>query len=628
MSAARRDAARARARFGWAVLLLPVVLVVAFDFARRGARLVQLDRPHVGSYVAAIVESAILWGVLLLVAVRRRGPLRWVARAAFVVLATLAIGGQRYFYSQYATYLNLEATRFGLSLPASLLGQIRADLESLLLAEVPPLAVALGVVFAASRTFRPRRRTAHIGRLVVLPALVAPLFIPCSYARLQASTPDVIYFHAIGGAIRALSRGGPPHVRPGLRTPEFVPQMAARPSVPRNVMLIVTESVRFDAACVRREPGCKLTPFTNELAPNRMPLVQMRSNDSTTAISLAVMWSGLRPTETREAIHSAPLIFDFGHAAGYDGAYWTSQNLMFANSHLFVRDLPISHSCGATDLEPAADIDTGAKDALLSARVVRELSELKEPWLAVVHYANTHFPYRIDEHDAPFTPYSTSKHPDDNPAFLNYYRNAVHAQDRAIAEVVRYLRQSAAGARTVIVYTSDHGEAFREHGQLGHTGAIYDEEVRVPTWIDAPPGALSATEVSSILAARDEPTWHIDLAPTILDLMGVWDAPEMARFRTRMIGTSLLRPERTRAIVPMTNCTEIWGCAFRNWGLMRGPMKLEAREWDYDWHCWHVLDDPSEQHDLGARACGDLVGVATSLFGTIPKDSPVIPEKE
>ena len=86
-----------------------------------------------------------------------------------------------------------------------------------------------------------------------------------------------------------------------------------------------------------------------------MPLLQMRANDSTTAISISNIWSGVPPTETRELLHSVPLLWDYAHAAGYDTAYWTSQNLMFGNARLYVQDIPVSHRCVATELDSEAE---------------------------------------------------------------------------------------------------------------------------------------------------------------------------------------------------------------------------------------------------------------------------------
>ncbi len=85
-----------------------------------------------------------------------------------------------------------------------------------------------------------------------------------------------------------------------------------------------------------------------------MPLLQMRAHDSTTAISISNIWSGVRPTESRALLHSVPLLWDYAHAAGWDTAYWTSQNLMFGNARLYVQDIPVSHRAVAHRARSAA----------------------------------------------------------------------------------------------------------------------------------------------------------------------------------------------------------------------------------------------------------------------------------
>ena len=619
--------ARARRGLAAGALVLPVVLVIAMDVAHRGGRMIAWGPREIALYCIAAIEGCILWGCLLGVASRRRGSLRWFAAAAFATMATLALGTQRYFYQQYATYLNVDAVLFGTALSQSLVSQLRAQAGSVMRAVVSPLLVAVALVAIARWAVRPTRRAAHVFSWLAPATIIAAGFIPCSYRTVQASTPDIIWFHAMGGLVTSLSRGGPPHVEPGLRHPEYIPALSPAPKKPRNVLLIMTEGIRFDAVCVEPDPACKGTPFTNQAAPERLPLLQVRANTSTTAIALGVIWSGLRPTETRDAIHTAPLIFDYARAAGYDAAYLTSQHMMFASSEAFVRDLPVSHRCGGADLDPDADIDMGADDALLTARSIHDLAELKEPWLAVVQYSSTHFPYRVSDGAQPFQPASESKAPEDNRAFFNHYRNAVYLEDRAVADLIRALRATQAGQRTVVFYTSDHGEAFRDHDQLGHTGSVFEEEIHVPAWIDAPPGTLSAEERASIEAAKNQLVWQVDMAPTLLDLIGVWDHPEIGRHRARMVGHSLLGSERTQAVLPLTNCTELWGCAFRNWGVMKGALKLEAREWDFVWHCWNVIADPLERRDLGPAACGDLAATASAVFGGLPKNAADMPEK-
>jgi arylsulfatase A-like enzyme len=346
----------------------------------------------------------------------------------------------------------------------------------------------------------------------------------------------------------------------------------------------------------------------------------MRSLASTTAISVGVIWSGLLPTQMTDAIRSAPMLFDFARAAGYDTAYWSSQSMMFTGSAAFFAALPLSRRCSGSDLGEVPD-DAGADDTLVTDRAKRELPKLREPWLAVVQYSNTHYPYRV-RGEEPFQPATEDKGAEQTAHFKNHYQNAVYAQDRTVGDLLGALRASPAGARTVVVYTSDHGEAFREHGQLGHTTSVFDEELHVPAWIDAPTEVLTAAEREALAAARRTASWHLDLAPTVLDLLGVWDASAVAPARQRMMGASLLRSKRTGPVLPLTNCADIWGCSFRNWGVVRGSLKLESREFDADWHCWDLARDPREQHDLGTAACGDLKSAAEGFFGRLPRHAP------
>ncbi|HMJ14280.1 MAG TPA: sulfatase-like hydrolase/transferase, partial [Polyangiaceae bacterium] len=437
----------------------------------------------------------------------------------------------------------------------------------------------------------------------------------------QAATPDILYLHAVGGLV--LTQLGfteqSNQMRPRVRESLPVAPLEPHPAKPRNVLFVILESVRADSACIEHDPTCKKTPYSSRLVPERFPLTNMRSLASSTAISLAVLWSGVGPNESREVLHTWPLIFDYAKAAGYDTAFWTSQNMMFGNARLWVKNLGVRRFVSATDLDPTSDLDIGAPESLLAKHVARELPALREPFLAVVQLSNVHYPYLVEERGPqPFQPATTSKAPDVNGSFKNHYQNAVHQQDRHVAEMIRALRASAAGQRTVIVYTSDHGEAFREHNQMGHTFSVFDEEIHVPGWIDAPPGTLSDDEAEALAKKRDAFVSHADVAPTLLDLMGVWQDEKLSRFKARMPGTSLLGRELTERPLPLTNCAGVWSCAFENWGYMQGHMKLLARSWNGGWECYDLLQDPEEQHNLRAGACGGLVRHALSTFGRLP----------
>ena len=601
------------------VLALPALLVVVLDAMVRGSQLLELRGKYIGSYALSVVESGLLWGVLLAWASARRGIGRWLGAALLVLLCMPSLGGQIYFHRQYAIYLNLDASLWGTSVVGSMFDSLRADSSYFALSVLPPMLVAVALVWLGRRLVRPRRVTTRILGIVALPVVAAAFLIPCSYRSIQGSTPDVIYFHAMGGLMKQRSgKTSPSQLRPGRRSPPKLPRLTATPAAARNVVLILLEGVRFDAGCPAYDEGCLTMPATNRTVRDRLPLTQMRSDSSTTAVELAVLWSGLPSNATREAFHHAPLLFDYAAAAGVESAYWTSHHPLFANSRLWTQDLPTRFQCSATQLDPRADVDLGADDRLLIARAEQEMPQLHEPFFAVVHIGNTHMPYWIDPADAPFAPHKSSRSPDDNEAFHNEFRNAVHRQDKLIAELLAFVRAAPFGQHTVVLFTSDHGEQFREHGQIGHTGSVFDVEVHVPTWIDAPADTLTPQERAALRGYADIPVFHSDVTPTILDLLGLWAEPSLAPYRQVMPGASLLRPDHPERLVALTNCTGVWGCAFENFGVMRGWRKVLAREWDRSWLCYDLRADPEETQPLGSEACGDLMSEADRIYGRLP----------
>lgn len=614
--------ARQRRLLAPLLLLVPSGIVLGMDVMRRSARLGSLDTLNRSFYLASFLESVLVWSLLVHAASRRRGALRWVAAALFVIAFTFTVGGQTYFFSQYNAYLNLDVSLFASNFKDSVINQLMADLGNYVRAKLPPFCIALGLLWIARRALRPRRIPAIISGVLGPLLLLASFFIPAQHRHLQAAPPDVLYLNAVGGLIQTQLgfTEQSNQMRPRARESMPVPALAVAPGTPRrNVLFVILESVRADSACIVYEPGCRRTEATNQLFPERVGFPQMRSMDSTTAVSLAVLWSGLSPTASRDDLHTWPLLFDYAKAAGFDTAFWTSQNMLFGNARLWVKNLGVHKFVSATDLEPTSDLDMGAPEGLLADRVTHEFGALREPFLAVIQLSNVHYPYFVDEHGPqPFQPATTSKAPEDNPYFKNYYQNSVYQQDQHLARLLRHVRSTEAGKHTVIVYTSDHAEAFREHNQMGHTFSIFDEEIHVPAWIDAPAGTLTDEEARVLESKQHEYVFHVDLAPTVLDLLGVGQDPSIAKYTAAMPGHSLLRPALSDQPLLMTNCAGVWSCAFENWGIMHKNLKLESRAWDTGWKCHDVAKDPLEAENLPLEHCGDLVPRANAFFGRLP----------
>ena len=593
-----------------ALLVLPGIISFTVDFSRRHDQIVHFTRKETALYVWWALLGAALWGALVYLAMARSTWLKWWARVLLIAGAALALGGQTYVFSRYGAYLDHRAALVGTSMMPSIGQQLWSDRWGFASALAPPVLFAFAVPFL-SRLVRHGRGDALFALDLSTFAIVVAAF--GNVGDDQVATPDVLYLSAMGQLGRAHwdHNETVERIHPGPRTPIPVPPLVPHQPVPRNVLFVITESVRAQSTCVAYDPSCKWTPFSNAATPNRVGLGQMRALDSTTAISLAIMWGGLSPLAPRAALHSAPLLWEYAKAAGFHTAYWTSQNLLFGNSGTWISSVPLDRMISATQIEPEATMEIGADDGKLVDYVTKDIDELREPYMAVVHLSNTHFPYKVDPRYSPFVPEDGVAGPGYERQLRNRYQDAVYLQDMAVGRLVRAIRSRPESSRTVIFFISDHGEQLREKGGVGHTGTLWDEEVRIPAWVDAPPGTLTPAERQHLEALASTPLTSLDVLPTMLDLLGVWDDPKLANLKKQMPGHSLLRGG-TAPVTPvaMSNCTELWACAFRNWGAMEGTRKLLAHEGDHQWGCYDVATDPHELHDLGASACADLVPVA------------------
>jgi glucan phosphoethanolaminetransferase (alkaline phosphatase superfamily) len=601
--------ARTRRWFARAMLAIPGLAIGALDWGVRHDEIAAWPRATLLSYGTTLVFSGLFWGGLIPAAAARHA---WGARVLLALGALLAVGAQRYFFARYHAYMNPRAVIVGTSMLPSVGQQLWSDRASFLRSVLPPLGAVILLALAWRRAAPVSQRGGRRALDVAVAALlISAVAAPVSGGGQEAAAPDVLYMASLGrlASARWQHADALERAHPGPRTPTPVPPIATR-ARRLSVLFVVTESVRASDACSVPTPDCGPTRFTNALLPDRFGFTQMRALDSTTAVSLAVLWSGQPPTASREALHTAPLLWEYAHAAGFDTAYWTSQNLFFANSGTWLEGLPLSYWVSATDLDEDPSYEVGADDARLVDVVVRDLLTMHSPFVGVVHLSNTHFPYVIDDASAPFQPQARAFGAGDAAKVHNRYRDAIHRQDALVARLVRAVRATPVGRRVALAFVSDHGEQIRERGAIGHTWGVYDEEVRVPFWIDVPKGALTSREEATLRGLASAPLTQLDILPTLLDLMGIWGAPELSPFRRSMPGESLLRGGTPGREVVLTNCSSIFACAFKNWGAMRGTKKLLATQNDARWECFDVARDPEERRDLGPEACGELQALA------------------
>jgi arylsulfatase len=97
------------------------------------------------------------------------------------------------------------------------------------------------------------------------------------------------------------------------------------------------------------------------------------------------------------------------------------------------------------------------------------------------------------------------------------YDEEIRYLDRQLALLFEALRRRDLLRETVVVLASDHGESFLDHGHLKHCRTVYEDQVRTPLVVWAP-GTAAGTRPTA-------PVQNLDIAPTLLDLLGVAAGP-------------------------------------------------------------------------------------------------------
>lgn len=89
--------------------------------------------------------------------------------------------------------------------------------------------------------------------------------------------------------------------------------------------------------------------------------------------------------------------------------------------------------------------------------------------------------------------------------------------------------------RTIFILTSDHGEAFGEHGWLGHAAHFHEAVTHVPL-LFVGPSILQNQRIKALAG-------HVDVAPTVLDLFSLMSEKDT-------VGRSLAPALRSGALAP------------------------------------------------------------------------------
>jgi arylsulfatase A-like enzyme len=96
---------------------------------------------------------------------------------------------------------------------------------------------------------------------------------------------------------------------------------------------------------------------------------------------------------------------------------------------------------------------------------------------------------------------------------VSLYDGEIYHTDQQIGRLLQHLRQTDRFDRTMVIVTSDHGEAFGDHDHVGHGKLLYQELIRVPLIVRIP-GYSERRVVDGFQETKD--IFH-----TVLSVLGI-----------------------------------------------------------------------------------------------------------
>jgi hypothetical protein len=582
-------------------LLVPLLLLLVDLVVRAG----HFPRDGYLTYAGGAALSLLVWGLSMEAARHPRRAVRVTALAFLGLVAAFGIGLQVVVRTFTHAYLGRRALVLALGIPNLAESSYLAhNAPRILGACLVPAAAVVALALVRARWLGPRRRRPGLAAAGAALAVVATTFVPLAAQGLQCLPPDVLMLNGTGGPLLyALGLADRPRALP-VGHHEALPEAPPAVAAP-SIVLIIGESVRRDAICLARAPGCTLSPAVDAAAPERIGYARAASPASCTELVSASLWTGLPITASLESLSRAPLLWDWARARGLRTAYLTAQNLLFQQMDLFLRQSRIDLVREARHRDLGARIDDGSPDEDTTGEALAFLEAAPGPAFVIVHHANTHAPYRA----APgFTPFAG-----DDPR--TRYRNSLFHEDALIGDLLARLRRSEQGRRAIVIYLSDHGEAWGEHGAYYHSIDLYAEQTDVPLWIDVPEGALPAEVVARLRReAATRPVSIQDVSATIVDLLGGLDVPTYRAAAGALAGTSLLRPAAPEDVM-LWNCPPSRECATEAFGLLRYPLKLHWVGHEQRYVCSDLEADPGEARPLPPGRCAALRPALDAAFG-------------
>jgi arylsulfatase A-like enzyme len=372
----------------------------------------------------------------------------------------------------------------------------------------------------------------------------------------------------------------------GVSRREVLPKFSAHPPLgvgSFNVLWYIVDSLRADHLKLYGY-GFETSPTLTALSAESWVFDRAYSQSSTTALSVPSMFSGRNPASMRWTRGTFPVAT---REEFYLSRAFSARGYL---SGLAINDYVREHLPGIQHgfdrvLAAPAEVTWRSGDYVLSSvfQLVEQARSSGKPFFVVAHVDDVHHPYAAAAGKAVPEFKSTGEKAG--------YDAGVALFDQGLRAAVEHLRNVGVWERTVLIVTSDHGEEFGEHGGTVHSRTCYAEVVHVPLLLRIP--RTAARRIAHRVAL-------IDLAPTLLELLGMGTSPPPLDGQSLFIPafeSNVVDPERP---IFCTICQVLVGRPpFYTRSVRSGRWSLFQDAKGGRTELYDLLKDPGERFDLG-----------------------------
>jgi glucan phosphoethanolaminetransferase (alkaline phosphatase superfamily) len=364
-----------------------------------------------------------------------------------------------------------------------------------------------------------------------------------------------------------------------------------------NILVILGESSRATSSFAHGYAKAT-NPFQTEFLKKNNGIIFKRfySVCTRTMLSFPSFLTGVSPSQSMGLLHRQPTIFNYAKSLDSINTFLiSSQSYDWGNFRLFIKDASLDYLYTREDIPFRQTDDMPLQDSILPLILDKHLNSINTPYVGMLQFFITHYPYNSFPQDRIFGNDSLSK-----------YNASTRSLDRIIAKVIDVLKSHKLIDNTIIIFTSDHGEAFNEHGYSGHLHTFYNEEALVPAWLFIPEALIRndsrlLQSFKNAHANSNLPMSNIDIVPTVMDLLGIWNDNDLSSFRRELTGSPATLPVDTSRVILMQNYNEVdFNTMFVGIGLVHGRQKylLHTRNNMLIEELYDIYSDPSEKNNI------------------------------